>query len=137
MRKHLLLYVNNSTTNKISKFFLTVVHIAIRNSSSNGDIRGSLKYWTQNFKTSLKKQHILYLEDNKYSNYRRVSPASKTNLMMKIQNLWLESTFPVTLYKPEKDPTVDQISEKDVQCFLCLVVSILNYERETNQLFIF
>ena len=31
MRKHFLLYINNSTTNKMSKSFLTVVHIVIYN----------------------------------------------------------------------------------------------------------
>ena len=31
MRKHVLLYINNSTTNEISKSFLTVVPIVIHN----------------------------------------------------------------------------------------------------------
>ena len=39
MRKHFLLYINNSTTNKMSKNFLTVVHIVIYNSGNNGDIQ--------------------------------------------------------------------------------------------------
>ena len=43
MRKHFLLYINNSTTNKMSKIFLTVVHIVIHNSGNNGDIHRSLK----------------------------------------------------------------------------------------------
>ena len=43
MRKYLLLYINNSTTNKISKIFLTVVHIAIHNRSNNGDIPRSIE----------------------------------------------------------------------------------------------
>ena len=76
-----LLYINNSTTNEISKIFLTVVHIIIHNVGNNGDI---------------------------------------------------QSTFPIKLYQPEEDPTVGQISDKDVQCFLCLVVSTLNSEKETN-----
>ena len=46
MNKFFLLYINNSTTNKISnylkylrnKIFLTVVHIVINNGSNNGDI---------------------------------------------------------------------------------------------------
>ena len=49
-----LLYINNWTTNEISKNFLTVVHIVIHNDGNNGDIRRSLKYCIQNFKTSLK-----------------------------------------------------------------------------------
>ena len=53
----------------------------------------------------------------------RLSPASKTNLIMRRLLLSLQSAFPVKLYHPEEDPTVGQISEKDVQCFLCLVVS--------------
>ena len=44
----------------------------------------------------------------------------------------LQSTFPIKLYQPEEDPTVGQISDKDVQCFLCLVVSTLNSEKEMN-----
>ena len=64
MRKHFLLYVNNSTTNEISKKFLTVVHIVIHNSGNNGDIHRNLRYCIQNFKISLKNikienQHIL------------------------------------------------------------------------------
>ena len=47
---------------------------------------------------------------------------------MRRQNLSLESTLPIKLYQPEEDPTVVQISDKDVQCFLCLVVTILNCE---------
>ena len=37
-----------------------------------------------------------------------------------------KSIFFVKLYQPEKEPTVGQVSDKDVQCFLCLVVSTLN-----------
>ena len=39
------------------------------------------------------------------------------------QNLSLPSTFPIKLDQPEEDPVVIQI--RDVQCFLCLVISIL------------
>ena len=49
---------------------------------------------------------------------------------MRTQISSLQSTFPIKLYQPEGDPTVGQIWKKDVQCFLCLVVSILNSERE-------
>ena len=56
MRKHFLPYINNSTTNKMSKIFLIVVHIVIHNGGgNNGDIPRSLKYYIQNFKTSLKR----------------------------------------------------------------------------------
>ena len=37
---------------------------------------------------------------------------------------------PFLPFQPEENPTVGQLSDKDVQCFLCLVVSILNSERE-------
>ena len=47
----------------------------------------------------------------------------------------LQSTFLIKLYQPEENPTVVQILEKDVQCFLYLIVCILNSERE--KLFIF
>ena len=53
MRKHFLLYINNSTTNEISKVFLTVVHMVIHNVGNNGDIHRSLKCNIQNFKTAL------------------------------------------------------------------------------------
>ena len=43
-----MLYINNITTNKISRKFLTVVHIVIHNGDNNG------KNCIQNFKTSLK-----------------------------------------------------------------------------------
>ena len=36
----------------------------------------------------------------------------------------------IQLYQPGKDPTVGQTLDKDVQCFLCLVVSSLNSEKE-------
>ena len=49
---------------------------------------------------------------------------------MRRQNLSLQSTFPIKLYEPEEDPTVGPISDKDIQCFLWLVVSILSSERE-------
>ena len=107
-------------------------------------------------------QHILYCEENKFKSrensftqdiptfdelvikntlvkkldhfpfYGRSSPASKANLIIRRHNLSLQSTFPIKIYQPEEDPTVGQISDKDVQCFLCSVVSILNYEREIN-----
>ena len=44
MRKYFLLYINNSTTDKISKNFLAVLHIGIHHDSNNGDIHRSLKY---------------------------------------------------------------------------------------------
>ena len=49
-----------------------------------------------------------------------------------MQNLLLQGTYLIKLYQPEEDPTVGQISDKDVQCSLCLVVSTLNSEREIN-----
>ena len=53
MNNFFLLYINNSTTNKISnylkylrnKIFLTVVHTVINNGSNNGDIHRGLKYY--------------------------------------------------------------------------------------------
>ena len=51
MRKHFLLYGNNSATNEISTIFLTVVHIVIHNGGNNSGIHRSLKYCIQNFKT--------------------------------------------------------------------------------------
>ena len=53
-------------------------------------------------------------------------------LMKRRQNLSLQTAFPIKLYQPEKDPTVGQILDKHVQCFLCLVVSTLNSEKEMN-----
>ena len=47
-------------------------------------------------------------------------------------NLSLQRTFPIKLYQPEEDPIVGQMSDKDFQCFLCLVISVLNFEREIN-----
>ena len=47
-----LLYINNWTTNEISKNFLTAVHIVTI--GNNGDIHRSLKCCIQNCKTSLK-----------------------------------------------------------------------------------
>ena len=44
MRKYFLLYINNSTTNKMSKIFLAVVHIVIHNGSNNVEVHKSLKY---------------------------------------------------------------------------------------------
>ena len=43
MRKYFLLYIKNSTANKMSKNFLIVVHIVIHNGGNNGDIPRSLK----------------------------------------------------------------------------------------------
>ena len=40
--------------------------------------------------------------------------------------------FPTKLYQPEEDPTKGQISDKDVECFLCLVASIINFEKENT-----
>ena len=53
-----LLYINNSTTNEISKHFLTVIRIVTHNDGNNGDIQRRLKYRTQNFKISLKNMKI-------------------------------------------------------------------------------
>ena len=64
--------------------------------------------------------------------YGKFSPASYTKLIKRRKNLSLQSTFPIKLYQPEEDPTLGQISDKDVQCFLCLVVSTLNSETEIN-----
>ena len=47
-----------------------------------------------------------------------------------------KAPFVIKFYQPEEDPTVGQISDKDVQCFLCLVVSTLNSEKkQTNSSF--
>ena len=67
-----LLYINNSTTNKISNIFLTVVDIVIYTGGNNGNIHRSLKHCIQNFKTSLENigiqnQYILYLEQKKFN----------------------------------------------------------------------
>ena len=51
---------------------------------------------------------------------------------MRGQNLSLQSTFPIKFCQPEEKPTVGQISDKDFQCFLCLVLTILNSEKEIN-----
>ena len=48
------------------------------------------------------------------------------SVIMKRENLSPQSTSPIKLYQPEKNPTVGQVSEKDVQCFLCSVVCISN-----------
>ena len=53
-----LLYINNSTTNKISKKKLIVVHIVIHNRGNSGEIHKDLKYCIQNFKTFLKNMKI-------------------------------------------------------------------------------
>ena len=42
--EYFLLYINNSTTNEISKTFLTVVHIVIYNGGNNGYVLGGFKY---------------------------------------------------------------------------------------------
>ena len=47
-----------------------------------------------------------------------------------MQNLLLQGTYLIKLYQPEEDPTVGQISDEDVQCFLSSVVSTLNFEKE-------
>ena len=44
----------------------------------------------------------------------------------------LQSTFPIKLSQPEEDPAKGQISDKVVECFLCLAVSIINSEKEIN-----
>ena len=49
---------------------------------------------------------------------------------MRRQNLSLQSAFLIKLYQPEEDHTGGQISDRDVQCFLCLAVIILNSENE-------
>ena len=59
-------------------------------------------------------------------------PALQINPFMRKQNLSLQSTFPIKLYQSEEKPEVGQILDKDVQYVLCLVVSILIYERETK-----
>ena len=74
MRKHFLLYINNSTTNKMSKMFLIVVHIVIHNGGNNGDIPRGLKCYIQNFKTSLKKLKILLIKDKTKSHYEKTEP---------------------------------------------------------------
>ena len=48
MRKDFLLYMNNSTTNKTSKIFLTVVRVVIHNGGNNGDKHKNLKCCIQN-----------------------------------------------------------------------------------------
>ena len=60
MRKHFLLYINNSTTNKMSKNFLIVVHIVIHNGGYNGDIPRSLKYYIQNLSEKYENTKSIY-----------------------------------------------------------------------------
>ena len=40
--------------------------------------------------------------------------------------------FTIKLYQPEEGPAKGQVSDKDVECFLCLVVNIINSEKEIN-----
>ena len=54
MRKDFLLYMNNSTTNKTSKIFLTVVRVVIHNGGNNGDKHKNLKCCIQNLFEKLK-----------------------------------------------------------------------------------
>ena len=51
------------------------------------------------------------------------------SVILRTQNLSLQSTFLIKLYHPEENPTVSQTTKKDVQCFLCSVVCILNSGR--------
>ena len=53
-------------------------------------------------------------------------------LIKRRQNLSLQSGFQTKLYQPKEDPTKGQILDKDVECFLCLVLSIINSEKEIN-----
>ena len=36
----------------------------------------------------------------------------------------LQSTLPIKLYQPEEDPTVGQISGKDIQCFYVYLLTL-------------
>ena len=56
-------------------------------------------------------------------------PWSTALVIMRRQNTSLQSTFLIKFYQYEENPTVSQIWEKDVQCFLCLLVSILKPKR--------
>ena len=58
MRKYILLYIDNSATNKISKSFPTVVYIVIENGGNNDDIHRNLKYYIPSVKSSLKNTEI-------------------------------------------------------------------------------
>ena len=49
-----------------------------------------------------------------------------------IHNDGNNSHMHIKFYQPEEDCKKGQVSEKDVQCFLCLVVRISNSERELN-----
>ena len=56
----------------------------------------------------------------------------RTLLYRTLQNfaeLSLQSNFPTKVYQPEEDPTKGEVSDKDVECFLCLVVIIINSEK--------
>ena len=79
--------------------------------------------------------------------YGSAPPASWSNLINRRQSLWLQSIFPVKVYpnsnfdflvkiillgQPEEDPMLDKILDKSFACFLCLVVTISNSERELN-----
>ena len=62
---------NNSPTNKSFKNCPTVAHIVIHNGGNDSHIHRNLKYYIQNFKTSLNNtkiwnQHIAYFEENKF-----------------------------------------------------------------------
>ena len=61
------------------------------------------------------KGFICLIDKSHYENYKSLSP---------------QSTFPIKLYRPEENPTMGQILEKDVQCFLGGAVSTLNSQRE-------
>ena len=56
-------------------------------------------------------------------------PWSTASVIMRRQNTSLQSAFLIKFYEHEENPTVSQIWEKDVQYFLCLLVSILKPER--------
>ena len=75
------------------------------------------------------------VSDRRWSNVETTLHNVRTTLynvgttLLQYAELSLQSAFPIKLYMPGKDSTVGQISYKNVQCFLCLVVTILSSDK--------
>ena len=81
-------------------------------------------------------QHFACFEENKLNSRKKGPQCCITQFYSKgipmLNELVIKNTPVkelVLFYQPEEHPTLDQFSDKSVQCFLCLAVTILNFER--------
>ena len=104
-----MLYINSSTTNKIFKLSLTVVHIVIRNGSNNGVMHRSFKYCIQNVFWK-KRSFSATLQNSQENTCARASFLTKLEASVSAKRETVAQVFPCEFCEVSKNTFLQNTS---------------------------